>query len=194
MKASQAFQRPPIGEGGTLFLKACVDAVFEPWFLEQQLSVLSERDLESLLLQLIDPSHSLYSGELELRFRVLREPLGQSRAQVLFPFEKESLHLVAVRENEVVGCLVFHPESDVEGRLLQMAVQPSLQGQGVGRSLMQHMEQVLHERGYRNLHLHARQTAVPFYAGLGYSPEGPPYTEVGIPHLNMRKLLAADLA
>ena len=37
--------------------------------------------------------------------------------------------------------------------------------------------------------LHARETAIGFYARLGYVPEGERYLENGIPHLTMRRQL-----
>ena len=146
-------------------------------------------------LRLIHPGHPLYEAELELRFRVLREPLGRPRESVLFPFEAQSLHLVAVEEatDAVVGCVLFHPDGAAGeppgGRLFQMAVHPRLQGQGLGARLVRHLEEVLRRRGYVRVHLHARAAVVPFYERLGYRTCGEPYEEVGIPHRTMERLL-----
>lgn len=139
----------------------------------------------------IHPGHPLYAGELELRFRVLREPLGHTRDDVAFPFEADSLHLVAHLEEEVLGCVLFNPEDAHGGRLFQMAVAPHLQGQGLGARLVRTLEVELAQRGFTHVHLHARAPAVPFYERLGYAVFGEPYTEVGIPHRNMRKTLGA---
>ncbi|MCO4773110.1 MAG: GNAT family N-acetyltransferase [Deltaproteobacteria bacterium] len=111
-----------------------------------------------------------------------------SRSTVAFPFEADSLHLVAATiDGAVMGCVLFHPDGAGGGRLFQMAVDPSLQGQGIGRSLVEHLEAELTERGVESIELHARDHAVGFYAGMGYAPFGEPYEEVGIPHQNMRK-------
>lgn len=141
-------------------------------------------------LAFIHPGHPLYAGELELRFRVLREPLGYRREDVAFPFEADSLHLVAVDAGgEVVGCVLFHPEGEGQGRLFQMAVRPDLQGRGLGARLVRHLEEALRLRGVTRVHLHARAHVAPFYARLGYAAEGEPYTEVGIPHRTMARTL-----
>lgn len=140
-------------------------------------------------LLFIHPEHPLYPAELELRFRVLREPLGYTREQVPFPFERESLHLVACQEERVLGCVLFHPEAGHSGRLFQMAVVPHLQGQGLGARLVRALEAELRRRGLCHVHLHARAHVVPFYARLGYAEYGEPFTEVGIPHRHMRKVL-----
>ena len=70
-----------------------------------------------------------------------------------------------------------------------MAVEPDRQGTGLGTRLVEALEEELVRRGFREVTLHARDTAVGFYARLGYAPVGPPYVEVGIPHQNMRRPL-----
>lgn len=144
-------------------------------------------------LSFIQPGHALYPEELELRFRVLREPLGFPRSAVTFPFEAESLHLVAHQGGSVTGCVLFHPEDTHGGRLFQMAVTPSLQGRGLGARLVVALESELQRRGFTDVHLHARAAVVPFYERLGYAVYGEPFTEVNVPHRHMRKTLASSM-
>ena len=134
-----------------------------------------------------------YAQELDLRWRVLREPLGFAPDAVAFPFEAESLHLVALDAGRVVGCVLFHPEGTETGRLFQMAVEPDRQGTGLGTRLVRTLETGWRRRGFREVTLHARDTAVGFYARLGYASSGPPYVEVGVPHQNMRRTLDPDV-
>jgi len=130
-----------------------------------------------------------YAEELDLRWRVLRRSLGHGREAVPFPFEAESLHLLALDEGRVVGCVLFHPEGPASGRLFQMAVEPERQGGGLGTRLVRALELEVARRGFQEVVLHARDTAVGFYARLGYVSFGAPYVEVGIPHQNMRRVL-----
>ncbi|HVP62785.1 MAG TPA: GNAT family N-acetyltransferase [Myxococcaceae bacterium] len=123
---------------------------------------------------------------------MLRRPLGHGRGAVTFPFEAESLHLVALDGDRVVGCVLFHPEGPGTGRLFQMAVEPERQGTGLGTRLVRALEGEVTERGFREITLHARDTAVGFYARLGYVSFGAPYAEVGVPHQNMRRALRMD--
>jgi predicted N-acetyltransferase YhbS len=134
-------------------------------------------------------SDAHYQAELELRWRVLRAPLGHPREATRFPFEEQSLHLVAVDGGAVVGCVLFHPEGDGTGRLFQMAVEPTRQGKGVGQRLVRALEAEVARRGYGTVTLHAREGAVVFYSRLGYEVYGAPFTEVGIPHRHMRRSL-----
>ena len=143
-------------------------------------------------LRFITPDDPAYAGELEVRYRVLREPVGMARGEVAFPFERESFHLVAEEGGgRVVGCVLFHPETATSGRLFQMAVRAEQQRGGLGRRLVTTLERELWRRGFRDVHLHARAEVVGFYERLGYATYGEPYVEIGIPHRSMRKTLAA---
>lgn len=144
-------------------------------------------------LTFIDAAHPLYAQELELRYQVLRAPLGFDRSAVKFPFEEQSLHLVAVEDGRVVGCVLFHPEAPHTGRLFQMAVAPSRQKEGLGARLVRALEGELVARGIQDVTLHARAHVVGFYEKLGYAPEGEPYEERGIPHRSMRRRLEEGL-
>jgi ribosomal protein S18 acetylase RimI-like enzyme len=140
-------------------------------------------------LRWLDVADPLYEAELDLRWRVLRRPLGHTREATRFPFEAESLHLLALDRASVVGCVLFHPEGPATGRLFQMAVEPARQGTHVGQALVRELEQEVSRRGFRTVTLHARETAVGFYARLGYQVFGEPFTEVGVPHRHMRREL-----
>ena len=140
-------------------------------------------------LLFIDPKHALYASELDLRFRILREPIGHTRADVRFTFEDRSLHLVAVDKARVMGCVLFHPDDHGGGRLYQMAVHSALQGQGLGTQLVNRLEIELRSRQTERIHLHARDVAVAFYERLGYRCVGEPFDEVGIVHYMMEKEL-----
>ncbi len=145
---------------------------------------------ETLTYRFAKPSDAaLMAGEHDLRFRVLRAPLGYTRADVRFDFDDESVHLLALQDDTVVGCVLFHPESPADGRLYQMAVAPDLQGRGVGRELVRRLESRLRDLGVTRVHLHARQAAVGFYRRLGYAVEGEPFDEVGVPHRHMARAL-----
>jgi|SRR6218665_479918 len=140
-------------------------------------------------LRFIDTTHRLYPQELELRYQVLRAPLGMDRASVKFPFDADSLHLVALDGGEVVGCVLFHPEGLQTGRLFQMAVSPSRQKSGLGAQLVRALEEALVARGIQEVTLHARAHVAGFYEKLGYAVYGEPFMEVSVPHVHMRRRL-----
>jgi ribosomal protein S18 acetylase RimI-like enzyme len=143
-------------------------------------------------LRFLGTPDALEEAELDLRWRVLRAPLGHPREATRFPFEAESLHLVALEGPKVVGCVLFHPEGPHTGRLFQMAVEPALQGKHIGQQLVRALESEVAGRGFRTVTLHAREGAVGFYARLGYAVFGEPFSEVGIPHRHMRRQLQGE--
>jgi GNAT superfamily N-acetyltransferase len=127
-----------------------------------------------------------YALELDLRYRVLREPLGMGRHQVGFAGEEDALHVLAMEGASVTGCVLFDWSS---GRLRAMAVDPRHQRRGLGVELVSRLEREVLSRGVLRVTLHARQSAVPFYERLGYVVEGEPFTEVGLAHRTMIKVL-----
>jgi ribosomal protein S18 acetylase RimI-like enzyme len=141
--------------------------------------------------RLISTDDELYKQEFELRFQVLRKPLGHDRSAVRFAFEDESLHVVAIEAGRVIGCVLFAPDENGGGRLFQMAVSDWFQGQGVGRALVEHLEGELRAGGFERVEMHARDSAVGFYEALGYRCVGEPFEEVGIPHRIMEKQFEA---
>ena len=74
--------------------------------------------------------------------------------------------------------------------LTQHAVAPECQRQGVGSVLVRFAEKFARDRGYTEIMAHARESALGFYIRLGYVPVGPRFTELGLPHVEVRKRLA----
>lgn len=130
----------------------------------------------------------LYPAERKLRSEVLRKPLGFPPGAEIFPFEKDSLHLVAVDNDKVVGCVLYKPEGRT-GRLYQMAVYKKYQGRGIGRKLISTLEKYLKGKGVTGIYLHARKVSLSFYEQLGYKVSGGEFIEIGIPHFTMKKTL-----
>ena len=69
----------------------------------------------------------------------------------------------------------------------RVAVLRERRGTGVGRSLMEAVEQWAASEGLGRVELNAQVDAVPFYLALGYREEGELFEEAGIPHRAMSK-------
>ena len=146
-------------------------------------------------IERIDRSHPLYGQSVELRERVLLRPIGidMDRLESLFPgSEARFEHFVAVvdhpKGDRVVGvvCLLAGEGSEGTGKLMQMAVDPQRQREGIGRKLVVSLERrAFGELGLRELFCHARADSVPFYEGLGWEAVEEPFDEAGIPHRKM---------
>lgn len=130
-----------------------------------------------------------YKKEVELRYKILREPLGLVYTPQQLEDERNEIHIAAFFENEIIGCLLLKPESDSEIKMRQVAVSSSRQGMGIGKSLVSFAEKFAVENGYKLITLHSRDSALGFYETLGYKTVGEGFTEVTIPHHKMIKRL-----
>ncbi|MDX1919312.1 MAG: hypothetical protein SFU25_01095 [Candidatus Caenarcaniphilales bacterium] len=63
-----------------------------------------------------------YLKALELRTEVLRNPLGLSYSNEQLAEEKEQLHLIAKRQEEIIACLSIILKSSSLAQIRQMAV------------------------------------------------------------------------
>ena len=137
----------------------------------------------------IDYGSAEYSQMIQLRNEILRKPLNLSFSKEDLEKEKNDILIAAFEEERMLGCCLLTKIDDERVRLRQMAVEKTLQGKGIGASIMNYAENVARDRGYRVLVMHARKTAIGFYEKLGYIVAGNEFTEVSIPHFVMEKKL-----
>jgi GNAT superfamily N-acetyltransferase len=130
-----------------------------------------------------------YWRTVDLRYRILREPLGIDFNYSQLAGETKDTHLFTGIGEEIAACLVLTPVSKQEIKMRQVAVHEQYQRIGIGKSMVKYAEQWAIENGFTLMTLHARATAVPFYLNLHYRITGEPFTEVGIPHRMMEKEL-----
>ena len=127
-----------------------------------------------------------YRLERDLRHAVLREPLGLSFTAEELANEDKQLHFGLFEpEDNLIACVVAVRLSPTDARIRQMAVTPAHQRRGLGTRLMKELEEHLRSRGFTNLVLHARASAVEFYEKLGFRCVGAVFDEAGIPHRKM---------
>ncbi|MEM9167693.1 MAG: GNAT family N-acetyltransferase [Planctomycetota bacterium] len=144
----------------------------------------------------IDTGHPLYPAECRLRELVLLSPIGydMDRFQREYPgFEDASTHFVAVLEtpggDRVIGCALLSDQTEQPGvgKLMQMAVHPQRQGEGIGRRLVIEVERhAFVEVSLGAVYCHAQLPAIPFYERLGWIEDSGVFQEAGIPHRRMR--------
>ena len=123
-----------------------------------------------------------------LRTAVFIEEQGIARADEWDEADATAVHAVVTN---LLGMPVatgrLLQQAPGEGRIGRMAVDRALRGSGVGRQLIQALQQAAFERGDRRIVLSAQRSAEGFYQRLGYVPEGALYDEVGIAHIGMAR-------
>lgn len=136
-----------------------------------------------------------YKKTLELRHRVLRQPLGLNLWNENLSVEINQRHFsIWQKPDELLACVVIVPMENACVKLRQMAVNPDYQRQGLGRRLIAAVETILINDGVKLIELHARTSAEIFYKGCGYQSVGEIFTEVGIDHRCMTKLVAPAIS
>ena len=139
-------------------------------------------------IQIVKHDTDAYEQALALRQRILRDPLGLTINKAELASEKDHIHVVGFARGKLVATLELVPQG-VTLKMRQVAVEPSVQGQGLGSLLVAFAETHASTEGFEAITLHARLAAAPFYDRLGYVREGEVFEEVSIPHIKMSKRL-----
>lgn len=122
-------------------------------------------------IKIIEPQTSQeFEAYYLVRFNTLRKPWNQPLGSEKDQHEKESIHTMAVDENNnVLGVCRLQYNSPTEGQLRFMGVIESARGMGIGKLLIEYLEKKAKKNGAQTMVLQARENAVPFYLKSGYS-------------------------
>ena len=104
-----------------------------------------------------------------LRYQILREPWNQPFGSEKDEQENISIHAMAYyNEKNILGVCRLQFNSNEEAQLRYMAVAKNNQGFGIGKKLIEYMEERTRIEGTKKIVLHARENALPFYEKCGY--------------------------
>lgn len=140
-------------------------------------------------IKIIDHGSQEYEQMISLRKEVLRKPLGLTYAKEDLEKDREDILIGAFEEDAILACCILTRIAHDAFKLRQMAVEQKMQRNGVGAAIMTFAENLASDAGGRTIMMHARKTALGFYEKLGYSVIGEEFSEVGIPHIEMQKIL-----
>ena len=138
-------------------------------------------------LKQIDHGSSDYQKAIQLRYSILRAPLGLNFSQEDLDNEKEHIHIASFEDDDLLGCCMLTKIDQHTLQLRQMAVKANLQRKGIGESIVSFAENIGRDKGYKRIIMHARDTAIGFYEKFGYKLKGDEFTEVNLPHHVMEK-------
>ena len=139
----------------------------------------------------VDFGSSRYDQLIELRYKVLLEPLGLKFLDLHRAKEVSYLHIGCIDNlnDKLVGGLMLIPLDNESIRMMQVAVLPEYQGKGVGHQMVAYAQQRAKEAGYSKIIMHAMLSVVSFYEKMGYKQEGDIFDENGITFAKMVKKL-----
>lgn len=111
----------------------------------------------------------------DLRYRVLREPLGQPRGTEKNEGDETGIHFAYFEDGKILAIARLDLQEDKQAQVRFVAVESNLQGKGIGKKIMEAVEEHSKKIGIRKIILHARDYAMPFYLGLNYTLIEPSY-------------------
>ena len=137
----------------------------------------------------IEFGSSRYKELLELRYKILLQPLGLKFLDSYREEEASFLHVGCIENStdELIGGLILVPIDHEEIRVMQVAVDTIHQGEGIGRKLIEHTENIAKEIGYERLVMHEMLSVVGFYEKLGFKQDSDLFEEKGISFVRMVK-------
>lgn len=101
--------------------------------------------------------------------------------------EEESTHFLVIdEESNPIGAGRFRVV-DSYGKVERICILPDFRSKGVGKDLMNTIEQYALSKQIEILKLNAQNQAIPFYEKLGYSVISDEFLDAGIPHHTMKK-------
>jgi YbgC/YbaW family acyl-CoA thioester hydrolase len=124
-----------------------------------------------------------------LRGAVFVEELGLPAVLREDADDRAALHALALNRFGVPVATARLQIEDGRARVSRVAVPATLRSSGLGRTLMNALLGAARERGAREVLLTSQASAVGFYQRGGFSTQGAPFDEAGVPHQAMRLVL-----
>src|ERR1700722_17479621 len=109
-----------------------------------------------------------YRLALDLRYRILRKPLGLQFTEAELKRDEKGTHFGLFVDGIMVACLTLIKIDEGIMQMRQVAVEDEAQGKGLGKMLSVAAEKYALDKGCTIIFCHARKSAVPFYEKLGY--------------------------
>jgi ribosomal protein S18 acetylase RimI-like enzyme len=132
-----------------------------------------------------------YDKYYQLRWEILRKPWAQPKGSEVTAEEDSCIHAMVLTDfGDVTGVARLQFNSPKTAQVRFVAVAQEAQGKGIGKMLMDYLEQIAKEKGATEVVLDARENAVPFYQRIHYQITEKSYLLFGeIQHYRMVKKL-----
>lgn len=111
-----------------------------------------------------------WNSYYDLRYRVLRQPWGQAKGSERNEGDETAHHFASWHLG--LPLAIARLDKTNELGIVQVrfvAVEPKEQGKGLGKAMMQKVEEVAIQQTNKRIILHARENALHFYESIGYT-------------------------
>ena len=128
-----------------------------------------------------------YELSLDFRNEIFRKPQGLNIRDDDLEYEKNAMMFGAWLNKELIGTIFLQDYKEDTARIRSVAVKKSFRNIGLGKKLMQFIEALALQNGYKKIYLTARQSVCEFYIKLGYKVIGNIFLYKKVPHVEMEK-------
>ena len=133
-------------------------------------------------------THSdIYKDALKIRYKVFVDEQKVPVDLEIDELESMCMHGVIYDSSKAIATIRIYPLKSTEYKIQRVAVLSDYRSKGVGRLLMQEVENKIKRKNNQRLILDSQNKAIPFYKKLGYKISSSEFMDAGIPHHRMTK-------
>lgn len=112
---------------------------------------------------------------INLRYDVLRKPWDKPKDTATDELEETAINAYIEENNKIVACGRLQNNGNGIGQIRYMAVADNYQGKGIGKLIVNKLEEEAAQLNLQTIELQARENAVEFYKSCGYSIQEPTF-------------------
>jgi predicted GNAT family N-acyltransferase len=124
-----------------------------------------------------------------IRVKVFQEEQGVSEELEFDGLDATAIHLLAYLDNEAVGTTRIREIDRRTVKIERLAILIEARGQGIAKKLMKTAIEIAIDKNYQIIIVHAQEYIKNLYARLGFEQIGNTFTEAGIAHVKMIKII-----
>ena len=128
-----------------------------------------------------------YETSVDLRNEVFRKPWGLNLRDEDLTSDQKMEMFGAYKEDRLIATIFLTEDDKETARIKSVAILDEYRNQGLGKYLMDYVEDIAKNRGYKKVNLMGRVSAEIFYHKLGYKTISEAYDYNTIPHVDMVK-------
>lgn len=136
-----------------------------------------------------DIKSEFYQDGLKIRIKVFVDEQKVPLEEESDEYEKDCYHLILYKDNTTIATGRILPLDSETVKFGRIAVTKEVRGTGLGKILMEEMEEKTRELGYQEIILGGQVSAIPFYEKMGYTAYGDVFLDGGIDHRMMKKIM-----
>ncbi|MBI6547591.1 GNAT family N-acetyltransferase [Xenorhabdus lircayensis] len=133
---------------------------------------------------------TLIQQAFTIRKQIFTDEQGFAAEIDIDEYDDIALHVVIFDDEKPIGVLRAFPKDNNVLKVGRVAVLKDYRGRGIGRKVMEFVEDYGRKNGIITIGLSSQCHAQPFYESLGYQAHGEIYLEEGAEHIFMTLDLA----